>query len=138
MGIYLSHLLKALKITRILKSFRSLKVIRLIKVVDSIFIIFSTILVSMQAVLSIVIMLGLIVLLFSIILYTMYAEVPNQGYFNTYGNTWFTLIQILTLDDWYGIYCHLVYRNLFHHLELVCRRFVQQFPGEKTCFTSKS
>ena len=110
-SIYLSHLLKALKITRILKSFRSLKVIRLIKVVDSIFIIFSTILVSMQAVLSIVIMLGLIVLLFSIILYTMYAEVPNQGYFNTYGNTWFTLIQILTLDDWYGIYCDLVYQQ---------------------------
>lgn len=110
-SIYLSHLLKALKVTRILKSFRSLKVIRLIKVVDSIFIIFSTILVSMQAVLSIVIMLGLIVLLFSIILYTMYAEVPNQGYFNTYGNTWFTLIQILTLDDWYGIYCDLVFQQ---------------------------
>ena len=38
-----------------------------------------------------------------------YCEIPRQEYFATFGQTTYTLMQFLTLDDWFGVYNDLIF-----------------------------
>lgn len=67
--------------------------------------IFKTIVKSLATVASIIILLVIVLLFFSLFFYLQYSDIQSlESKFNTIDSTIFTLIQILTLDDWFEIY----------------------------------
>lgn len=103
-SLFLGKIFKVVKITRVLKSFRSVKLLRLIKIMDKLVSIVATLFSSLQAVTNILLLIIILLVFFCVLFFLLYNEVENQHHFSTFLATTFTLIQILTLDDWFGIY----------------------------------
>ena len=106
---------KIMKITRVLRTLRAAKLLRLIKVLDKLVIICNTVLKSLVLVGSIMVMLTIFHTFFSVLMFLTYCEVERQQFFSTFIQTFYTLIQILTLDKWYGIYTSVTFEQGVDH-----------------------
>jgi cation channel sperm-associated protein 1 len=94
---------RLLRVFRAIRALRALRVLRTISFLDNLQVIVNTLLSSIPAMGNVILLLLLIMYIFSLIGTTLYREAyPSR--FGSLFRAFFTMFQILTLDDWFGHY----------------------------------
>ena len=97
------RIFRLLRIFRAFRALRALRVLRTISFLKHLQIIVSTLLSSIPALGSTVLILCLVLYIFAIIGRSLYGEIyPSR--FGSLGRSFFSLFQLLTLDDWFEFY----------------------------------
>lgn len=94
---------RLLRVFRSLRAIRALRVLRSVSFIKSLQVIVSTLLSSLPAMGSVMSLLFLVMYIFAIIGVSLYAEVLPER-FGRIDVSLFSLFQMLTLDDWFGLY----------------------------------
>ncbi|KNC46165.1 ion transporter [Thecamonas trahens ATCC 50062] len=97
------RIFRLLRIFRAFRALRALRVLRTISFLKHLQIIVSTLLSSIPALGSTVLILGLVLYTFAIIGRSLYGEIYPRR-FGTLGRAFFSLFQLITLDDWFEFY----------------------------------
>ncbi|XP_066911083.1 cation channel sperm-associated protein 1-like isoform X1 [Clytia hemisphaerica] len=98
---------KMLKMFRAIRALRALRVLRTIRFLKNLQVIMTTILKSFRALSTIVMLQGLFLYMFAVIGRGLFYEVsPNR--FGSMSRAFFTLFQLITLDDWYYMYTDVI------------------------------
>ncbi|XP_076802012.1 cation channel sperm-associated protein 1-like isoform X2 [Clavelina lepadiformis] len=91
------------RILRVLRALRSLRVLRTIRFLENIQVILITCLHSFQSLGAILMLMGTFLVIFAVIGRGLFVK-HDPKHFGGFGKTCFTLIQLLTLDDWFEIF----------------------------------
>lgn len=94
---------RLMRLLRLLPALRALRILKTVKLFTSLQIIIKTCINSFQSMGAIIILMSLILYLFAVIGCGLFHKVDDK-YFGSLFDTMFTLVQIITLDDWYTIY----------------------------------
>jgi len=90
-----------LKSVRMLKSLRSLRIMRILKMVENVVDLVSTIFRSLHSMAGVLLMLMIFIMVFTLFGLQLFSSVQGIDHFSSLSNTFFTLIQVLTMDDWF-------------------------------------
>lgn len=101
---------RLLRMFRAIRALRALRVLRTIRFLKNLQVIMTTILKSFRALSTIVMLQGLFLYMFAVIGRGLFYEVAPAR-FGTLGKAFFTLFQLITLDDWFYMYSDVVARN---------------------------
>lgn len=110
--------LRLIRVIRVLRALRSLRILKTLKLFTSLQIIIKTFIQSLQSMGAIIILMSLILYVFAVIGCGLFHKV-DEKYFGDLFNSMFTLVQIITLDDWYSIYKINKYKSDFETRLLV-------------------
>ncbi|KAL9954463.1 hypothetical protein ACROYT_G042004 [Oculina patagonica] len=101
---------RLLRMFRAIRALRALRVLRTIRFLKNLQVIMTTILKSFRALSTIVMLQGLFLYMFAVIGRGLFYEVAPAR-FGTLGKAFFTLFQLITLDDWFYMYSDVVAKN---------------------------
>ena len=99
----INHFLKFLRVLRVLRSFRALRVLRTIRFIQPIHTIINTCSKALPAMASITFIMIIITCISAIIARSLFGEICPKKFDNLV-KTFFSLFNLLTLDDWYSVY----------------------------------
>ncbi|XP_073249025.1 cation channel sperm-associated protein 1-like [Porites lutea] len=104
---------RLLRMFRAIRALRALRVLRTIRFLKNLQVIMTTILKSFRALSTIVMLQGLFLYMFAVIGRGLFYEVAPTR-FGTLGKAFFTLFQLITLDDWFYMYSDVVAKSPGH------------------------
>ncbi|XP_068682482.1 cation channel sperm-associated protein 1-like [Montipora foliosa] len=104
---------RLLRMFRAIRALRALRVLRTIRFLKNLQVIMTTILKSFRALSTIVMLQGLFLYMFAVIGRGLFYEVA-PGRFGSLGKAFFTLFQLITLDDWFFMYSDVVAKSPGH------------------------
>ncbi|XP_074632161.1 cation channel sperm-associated protein 1-like isoform X1 [Acropora palmata] len=104
---------RLLRMFRAIRALRALRVLRTIRFLKNLQVIMTTILKSFRALSTIVMLQGLFLYMFAVIGRGLFYEVAPAR-FGTLGKAFFTLFQLITLDDWFFMYSDVIAKSPGH------------------------
>ncbi|EDO49910.1 predicted protein, partial [Nematostella vectensis] len=101
---------RLLRMFRAIRALRALRVLRTIRFLKNLQVIMTTILKSFRALSTIVMLQGLFLYMFAVIGRGLFYDVSPER-FGSLGKAFFTLFQLITLDDWFYMYSDAVNKD---------------------------
>ncbi|XP_065061769.1 cation channel sperm-associated protein 1-like [Rhopilema esculentum] len=103
-GIFdVAAIFRLLRMFRAIRALRALRVLRTIRFLKNLQVVLTTVLKSFKALSTIVMLQTLFLYMFAVVGRGLFHDVAKNR-FGTLGRSFFTLFQLITLDDWYEVY----------------------------------